>query len=32
MENSVYPGQNNKRCVIVSGRVHPGESNGSYMI
>jgi hypothetical protein len=21
-----------KKCVIVCGRVHPGESNGSYMI
>lgn len=22
----------NKKCVVVSGRAHPGESNGSYMM
>ena len=21
-----------KRCVVISGRAHPGESNGSHMI
>ena len=25
-------GSEEKRCIIISGRAHPGESNGSYMM
>ncbi len=30
--NSEEEGGVMKRCVIVCGRAHPGESNGSYMV